>query len=71
MLRPNYWRITDHLLETRTDGMLRVEEAKWGTYLVTFEHDHLEVAGLYPNIDVKHVASLLMDQARIAERSAL
>jgi len=67
MLRGNYWRITDHLLEVQTDGMLRVEEARWGTYLMTFEHDHLEVAGLNPRVDVLHIANLMTDQCRLAE----
>jgi hypothetical protein len=44
-----------------------VKDAAWGDYLLTFEHDHLEVAGLNPVVQVKHVASLLVDTARVAE----
>jgi hypothetical protein len=31
------------------------------------EHDHLEVIGFNPKVDVRHVASLLMDNVRAAE----
>lgn len=45
----------------QTDGLLTVDEAKWGSYLVTFEHDHLEVVGFNPRVDVKHIANLMTD----------
>lgn len=69
LLRANWQTITDHAIEVRTDGMTTVDEVKWGTYLVTFEHDHFEVAGLNPRVGCDHVANLLMDQARIADRN--
>jgi len=35
-------------MEVDTDGLVRTEDTRWGDYLLTFEHDHLEVAGLNP-----------------------
>jgi hypothetical protein len=33
-------------MNLRSDGLVMPEEAEWGTYLLTFEHDHLEMGGL-------------------------
>ena len=42
-----------------------VPDVKWGKYLITFEHDHLEVAGLNPRVFPRHVASLMIDNLRV------
>lgn len=65
LLRQNYFKITENLLERETDGLMNIEDVKWGKYLVTFEHDHLEVAGLNPRVNPRHVASLLVDNLRV------
>jgi hypothetical protein len=65
MLRANYQKITDHRLEIETDGIMCLPDVKWGKYLVTFEHDHLEVAGLNPRVYPRHVAALLIDNLRV------
>eukprot|EP00352_Strombidinopsis_acuminata_P000259 CAMPEP_0176339990 /NCGR_PEP_ID=MMETSP0126-20121128/1201_1 /TAXON_ID=141414 ORGANISM="Strombidinopsis acuminatum, Strain SPMC142" /NCGR_SAMPLE_ID=MMETSP0126 /ASSEMBLY_ACC=CAM_ASM_000229 /LENGTH=60 /DNA_ID=CAMNT_0017683901 /DNA_START=648 /DNA_END=830 /DNA_ORIENTATION=+ len=47
--------------------MVEVSEAKWGRYLLTFDHDHFEVIGLIPNINARHVANLVTDNLRVNE----
>lgn len=70
LLKPNYQTITDHQLEIECDGLMRPEEAKWGTYLLTLEHDHLEAAGFNPKVDVRHIANLMTDNCRVCEIDA-
>jgi hypothetical protein len=41
--------ISENLLHNRSDGIVRPEEAEWGRYLLTFEQDHLEMAGFSPD----------------------
>jgi hypothetical protein len=54
-------------MEVDTDGLVRTEDTRWGDYLLTFEHDHLEVAGLNPKVDVRHVVNLMTDNCRYNE----
>jgi hypothetical protein len=68
MLRANFAKITDHAIEIETDGINLVPEMKWGKYLVTFEHDHLEVVGFNPKVKVRHVASLMIDNLRVHDQ---
>lgn len=46
---------------------MRPEDCEWGRYLVTFEHDHLEIAGF--NVDVRphSVYNLLLDNIKLCE----
>lgn len=67
LLRANYVKITDLRMEVDCDGLVRTPDSKWGTYLLTFEHDHLEVAGLNPLVDIKHVVNLMTDNCRVCE----
>lgn len=67
MLRANYRKITEHRLEIETDGICRVEDTKWGTYLLTLQHDHFEAAGMNPKVDVRHIANLMVDNCRLCE----
>ena len=68
MMRANFQKITDHLIEIETDGINVVPEMKWGKYLVTFEHDHLEVVGFNPKVKPHHVASLVIDNLRVHDQ---
>jgi len=54
-------------MEVKCDGLVRTPDAKWGTYLLTFEHDHLEVVGLNPRVNIKHVVNLMTDNCRACE----
>jgi hypothetical protein len=54
-------------MEVQTDGLVRTPDTKWGTYLLTFEHDHLEVCGFNPKVDIRHVVNLMTDNCRVAE----
>ena len=54
-------------MEKECDGLVRPEEAKWGKYLLTFEHDHLDLVGFNPRINPFHVAAMLADNIRAIE----
>ena len=68
LLRANFEVITEHAYEVQTDGLVRLEDMKWGKYLVTFDHDHLEVAGFNPKVRPGHIANLLVDNLRMHEK---
>ena len=67
LLRYGYSVITDYKFEWECDGLVEVNEAKWGTHLLNFDHDHFEVVGLNPNIKPQHVANLVTDNLRVNE----
>ena len=67
LLRHGYEVITEHKIQYECDGMVEVNECRWGTYLVTFDHDHFEVIGLNPAVVPKHVASIVTDNIRKTE----
>lgn len=52
----------------RNDGLVRPEEAEWGRYLVTYEQDHLEMAGFNaPSYVPMSCYSLIVDNIRLTE----
>ena len=67
LLRRGYEIISQHKIQYESDGMIEVNECRYGTYLVTFDHDHFEVIGLNPATYPKHVASLVTDNIRKCE----
>lgn len=67
LLRPNWQIITEHQIEVECDGFVRTPDAKWGNYMVTFEHDHLEAGGMNPRVSVDHISNLLTDCGRVSE----
>ena len=67
LLRSNHKRITESRIETECDGMVRTPDMQWGKYLMTFDHDHLEVVGFDPSVPVDHVAALMVDNLRVSE----
>lgn len=46
---------------------MRPEETKWGDHLVTFEHDHLEMAGFSADHYPANVYNLVVDNIRLNE----
>uniref|UniRef100_A0A7S3I180 Uncharacterized protein n=1 Tax=Favella ehrenbergii TaxID=182087 RepID=A0A7S3I180_9SPIT len=67
LLRKGFEVITEHKIQYECDGMIETNECRWGTYLLTFDHDHFEVIGLNPSVPPKHVASLVTDNIRKCE----
>ena len=67
MLRANFEKITQHRLEVETDGLVRLEDQQWGKYLLTFEHDHLEIIGFNHRVSPRHVTNLVVDNIRLNE----
>lgn len=67
LLRPNFPIITEHQIEIECDGFVRLPDAKWTNYMVTFEHDHFEAGGLNPRVNVNHISNLLTDCGRVSE----
>ena len=51
--------------------MVEVQECRWGTYLVTFDHDHFEVIGLNAAVKPRHVANLVTDNLKKCEVESL
>lgn len=47
--------------------MVRPEEARWGEYLVTFEHDHLEMVGFNIDHNPTNVYNLVVDNIKLTE----
>ena len=43
------------------------EEAEWGQYLVTFEQDHLEMAGFNVDYQPLSVYNLVVDNIKLSE----
>jgi hypothetical protein len=66
VLRPAYKIITDFAIETECDGMVDVHSTKWGTYILTFNQDHFEIAGMQPGTK-SHVVNILTDNLRVDE----
>jgi hypothetical protein len=52
-------------MHNRSDGMVRPEEAKWGDYLITFEHDHLEMVGFNADHIPSNVYNLVIDNIKL------
>ena len=68
MLHYSHDRITEGLINMRNDGLMRPEETQWGKYLVTYEQDHLEMAGFNaPAYTPMSCYSLLVDNIRLCE----
>jgi hypothetical protein len=67
LLRPGYTVITNHEILHECDGMNKVADTKWARYLLTFDHDHFDVVGFNPNVDPRHVASIITDNLRLSE----
>lgn len=55
------------MIQNRSDGLVMPEEAKWGHYLVTYEQDHLEMAGFIPEYTPISAYTLLVDNIRLCE----
>ena len=51
LLRPGYQVITNHEILHECDGINKVNDMKWGRYLITFDHDHFDVVGFNPNVN--------------------
>lgn len=67
MLKQSHDIISEGLINNRSDGLVRPEEAEWGKYIMTFEHDHLEMGGLNPNHFPINIYNLLTDNIRLNE----
>ena len=67
LLRPGYAIITEHKINYECDGIIETNECRWGQYLVTFDHDHFELAGFNPQVRPTHVANLFTDNIRYCE----
>ena len=67
LLRHGYEVITEHKIQYECDGMVEVNECRWGEYMLTFDHDHFEVVGLNPSVKPSHVANLVTDNIRKSE----
>ena len=67
LVRPGYEIITQHEVQNECDGLTKPDETKWGNYLLTFEHDHMEVFGLNPKVYPGHVGALISDAAKLSE----
>ncbi len=59
--------ISGGLITNRSDGFVKPEEANWGNYLLTYEHDHLEMGGLNPDHNPANVYNLIADNIRLSE----
>ena len=59
--------IYDGYVQNRSDGVVMPEEAAWGSYLVTFEQDHLEMAGFNVDYTPNSVYRLLLDNVKLHE----
>ena len=46
--------------------MVDVKSTHWGTYILTLNQDHLEIAGMQPGTQ-SHVCSILTDNLRVDE----
>jgi len=55
------------MIHNRSDGLVRPEETKWGKYLVTFEQDHLEMAGFNAEYTPHTVYNLAVDNIKLSE----
>ena len=67
LLKHGYEIITNHKIQYECDGMVEVQECRWGKYLVTFDHDHFELIGLNPAVKPNHVATLVTDNLKRSE----
>ena len=68
LLRVTHEDIQETLVNIRSDGLVRPEEAHWGRYLLTFEQDHLEIAGLNSaEYMPMNVFNLITDNIRVNE----
>jgi hypothetical protein len=59
--------ISEGMVHNRSDGIVRPEEAHWGKYLVTYEQDHLEMAGFNADYVPLSVYTLAVDNIRLSE----
>ena len=48
-------------LVTDNDGVFSVDEMKWSNYLLTFEGDHADVAGLSYSLECMKIAEFIRD----------
>lgn len=55
------------MINYRSDGLVQPEEANWGRYLVTFEQDHLEMAGFNYEYEPQTAYNLIVDNLRLCE----
>ena len=67
LLRQGYEIITEHKVQYECDGMVEVGECRWGDYVLTFDHDHFELVGLSPGVNLDHVANIVTDNLRKCE----
>ena len=42
-------------------------DCEWGTYLLTFEMDHLEMLGFNNDFNPKHLHKLIVDNLKVVE----
>lgn len=67
LLRRSHDAISEGMINFRSDGLVRPEEAQWGRYLVTFEQDHLEMAGFNYEYEPQTAYNLVVDNLRLCE----
>lgn len=67
ILRDGHKIIVDDTFGRQCDGIVQDIEARWGEYLLTFENDHLEVAGLQPGHNPANVMNVVADNVRLCE----
>jgi hypothetical protein len=67
LLRQGHEVISLGMVHNRNDGVTRPEECQWGDYLLTFEHDHLEMVGFNPEHHPSNVYNLVGDNIRLNE----
>lgn len=67
ILQNGYKILVNDTWGLQCDGVTRDLECQWGKYLVTFDNDHLEMAGFVPEITPTHVWNLVADSARLGD----
>jgi hypothetical protein len=67
MLKQSHDMISTGQIQIRSDGIMRPEDCEWGRYLLTYEHDHLEIVGFNVDVQPYTVYNLLLDNIKLTE----
>jgi hypothetical protein len=67
LLRDSADIIVNDQFGIQCDGVVTPEETKWGSHLMDFENDHLEVMGLIAEHNPANVMNLVADNTRLTE----
>ena len=67
ILKNGHKIIVNNTFGIQCDGLVQDIECRWGTYLMTFENDHLETIGFQPKHNPANVMNLVADTVRLAE----